>query len=190
MAGSKTERMASRIPVLLLCLCLTGCGMTLPVPPTQTPTASPTAPIRAFPPDALNASWELDYVLVNGEKQPPYHPGQCLATSARPEQYYFFDGCNHGYCDTVEHRSASEKGDTRVMCSLTVQGCFEGTPTAGNREFVKWDKPFHDALMGAAFRAEVRDGALWVYARTEGNPTLVFKRMAGPCEAQAGYLKP
>ncbi len=173
---------------LLLCLCLSGCGRELPFIPTPGPSPVPTR--APFPQEALQTSWELEYVLVNGERLPPYHEGQCLAVSARPEQYYFYDGCNHGYCDTMERRSESSKGDTRVLCSITVAGCVEGTPDPnGQRKFVEWDKPFHEAVKRYS-RAELRDGALWLTTHTGGERTLVFKQMAGPCKAQAGYLGP
>jgi hypothetical protein len=95
--------------------------------------------------------------------------------------YTFHDGCNHGYCDLQENRSPSSKGDKTVICSITVAGCLEGTPDPnGRNEFVKWDKPFHEAVMSYA-RVELRDEALWLTTRRGGERTLVFRPREEPC---------
>lgn len=163
----------------ILLLCLSSCASRLPFFPTPGPPPNPTP--NPFPQETLQTSWDLDYVLVNGEKLPPYYEGQCLSIGYKPETYYFNDGCNVGYCDLQENPPPNSKGDRTVICSITVVGCMEDAyDPNGQREFVKWDKPFHEAVMSYS-HVELRDGALWLSTRAGGERTLVFRPREEKC---------
>lgn len=174
--------------ILLLALCSTGCASAPPVSPTPGLANLPT--IQQFTDELLNTTWELDHVLVKGETRPAFHEGQCFAIGSRPESYYYFDGCNEGYCDAEERRAPDPKNPKRV-CSTTMKHCqlrarsTLGTPGAA----IEWGTAFQDALTSYS-KWEVRDDVLWVYGSLEGGPTLVFRRMDRPCAGQDGYLRP
>lgn len=178
---------------LLLCLCLSGCASVVTatpqptataVPPTETPVPAP--PGTRFPDELLLTSWQLDGVEIDGKMQPPWNPEQCLAVGYRPEEYYFYTGCNFGYCDPRRPASVP-KDDPYVICTLTVQGCVTTPDATGAQRPVEWDQPFADAMMERR-AAEMRDGKLWLIAE-DNMPALVFRR-ANTCYGRDNYLRP
>ena len=179
--------------ILLLCLCLSGCASNSVVTPTATvapPTETPTpAPLVArFPDELLLTSWQLDGVVIDGKMQPPWNPEQCLAVGYRPEEYYFYTGCNFGYCDP-ERSATVQPDEPYVLCTVTVQGCVTTPdPATGAQHRVEWDQPFTDAMTERR-TAEVRDGKLWLTAEDKSKPVLVLRR-ADTCYGRDNYLRP
>jgi hypothetical protein len=156
---------------------------------TPQPTATAAGPlVTRFSDDLLRSSWQLDGVVVGGQMQPPWNDDQCMAVGYRPEEYYFYTGCNHGYCDPG--RSGEVKpGEPLVVCTVTVAGCFTTPePATGKREQVPWEQPFADAMMQRR-TAEVRDAKLWLSADDTAQPVLVFRRV-DTCEGEQNYLRP
>jgi hypothetical protein len=156
-------------------------------PPTATPIPKPPSP--HFPDELLRTSWQLDGVVVDGKMQPPWNPEQCMAVGYRPEEYYFYTGCNHGYCDWGPSLTA-QPNEPVVVCRVTVRGCFTTPdPETGKPHVVEWEPLYTDAMREQR-SAEVRDGKLWLTAEDKTRPVLVFRRLDGACEIQDAYLRP
>lgn len=197
-AKQATRSAVTRVMVsgsgLLLCLCLSGCASVVTVTPQPTATAAPPAatPVLAppgtrFPDELLLTSWQLDGVEIDGKMQPPWNMEQCLAVGYRPEEYYFYTGCNFGYCDP-QRSGPSKPGEPYVVCTLTVRGCFTTPGPTTVAQQVAWEQPFADAMMERR-AAEMRDGMLWLTAEDESDPALVFRR-ADTCYGRDNYLRP
>ncbi|MCX6028704.1 MAG: hypothetical protein NT169_05300 [Chloroflexi bacterium] len=149
----------------------------------------PTATIGPRPAALANTRWELDHILANGEKQPAYHPGQCLRFGAITE-YVYFNGCNVGHCtDTWRWTPPPPQEKFTVLCTETVMACQETDPQTGNRTRVSWDQPFSDAIGKYAW-SELRDGSLWWHTSLDGNVVLVFCPLITLCEGESGWLPP
>lgn len=177
-------------------LCLTGCASgpiftAIPQPiGTAAPvsvTPEPTSPLTRFPEELLRSSWQLEGVVVDGKMQPPWNAEQCMAVGYRPEEYYFYTGCNHGYCDPRRQASVSQN-EPHVICALTLQGCVTTPDARGEQRPVEWERPFADAMMERRAVA-VRDTKLWLSAEDQSKPALVFRRVH-TCAGEDNYLRP
>jgi hypothetical protein len=184
------------LPTILL-LCLAGCAggpvftaipqpLATDAPPVGTPEPAPL--LTGFTEELLQSSWQLEGMIVDGQMRPPWNEEQCLAVGYRPEEYYFYTGCNHGYCDLNRGEPASA-GEEAVRCTVTVEGCFTTPdPATGARRQVEWEQPFADAMMERR-AAEVRDAQLWLTAEDKSRPVLVFRRVHA-CKGEDNYLRP
>lgn len=182
--------------ILLLCLCSSGCASEIVVTPTPLPTATAVPPTETpvpaplgmhFPDELLLTSWQLDGVAIDGEMQPPWNVEQCLAVGYRPEEYYFYTGCNFGYCDP-QRSGPIKPNEPHVICTLTVRGCATPDPETGKRGQVDWEQPFADAMIERR-SVEVRNEKLWLISEDKSRPTLVFRR-ADTCYGRDNYLTP
>lgn len=199
--GRVTRSAVTRVTVswsgiLLLCLCLSGCASNIGVTATPQPTATaapatetptPTPPGTRFSDELLLTSWQLAGVEIDGKMQPPWNLEQCLAVGYRPEEYYFYTGCNFGYCNP-ERSGPIKPNEPYVICTLTVRGCATPDPKTGARGQVDWEQPFADAMVERR-AAEMRDGKLWLIAEDNSKPVLVFRR-ADTCYGRDNYLRP